>query len=157
MKTPKQILDKRYARGEISVGEYQQLSQSIDNAEQGSQTMQLPNKSTSPWPWIGGIAGGLFLVLILIGYISSNKLVLGQIEASSSGFVEFRLANPTSNSGDIVLYIIDDGIRKCEHITHMGADTAREFRFNCVIVAPQFEIRAEWAYATNIGNIATRI
>lgn len=191
MTTAQQILDERFAKGEITDVQYTDLSSRLSATAGVAQgrSGQLPpgqipqgqmppgqmppaqvppvpvypgqisqaRPSSNVWPWVGAGIGLLVLVGIWLGYAAENRLVLGHLEVTERGYVDFRLSNPSSNTGDVLIYVMEKGHRRCEHVTDMKAGEAKAIRIACVINTPEVEVNAEWALNSSIVGIATRI
>ena len=104
----------------------------------------------------------VIVVLILIGInsASSDGLSVGQL-SSENGRISMKIANRSSRSGDVLLYVQYDGINKCEHIVELRANgNITNLSFPCEVRSSNGKFHVRYAWASTVPEmtaIAERI
>ncbi len=105
-----------------------------------------------------GIVFIVVFVLIRVNGPSSSGLNVGGLEASYNR-VTFDMANTSSKSGDVLVWVEQDGLRKCERVFRMKAKMrVRNISFSCKIPDGRFSLRYAWASSmSDRASVARRI
>lgn len=91
-------------------------------------------------------ASACFMLMVLAGCGGmSRDLVVGNLSVDGTK-VSFRFANDSSGSGDVVMWIEQDGRVFCEHIVSVNPHYSYTTSFHCrPLAAGRFVLRVEWA------------
>jgi len=112
------------------------------------------------WNAIVGIGIVFFVIFVLarINGPSSRGLNVGGIEAGFNS-VTFDMANTSSKSGDVLVWVEQAGIRKCERIFRMKANVrVTNISFSCNIETGVFKLRGAWASSmSDRASVARRV
>ena len=112
------------------------------------------------WNAIVGFGIVLFVIFVLarINGPSSSGLNVGGLEAGYNS-VTFDMANTSSKSGDVVVWVEQDGLRRCERIFRMKANTrVSNISFSCNIGEGRFKLRGAWASSmSDRASVARRV
>lgn len=86
-----------------------------------------------------------------------DAIVIGNVRPEN-GRISFVLANTSSSSGDVVYWVRQNDVRKCERIFNVDANTRYEIAMTCSSMQDgDFSVGAGWAKKfPNIAAIATR-
>lgn len=167
MTSPREILEARLAKGEISEEEFDRLASRLSGPEpdpapeptpppappsQPSTLTSAPAVQQSFWDTglgkVAKFAGGAFIVLVVIGMFSgggAKDLSVGNIVGSGTR-LEFKLANSGNSRGDVVFWVEQNGIEKCNHIFRVAANKRYNMRVTCRNLRPgDFSLRYAWA------------
>ncbi len=168
MSDARKILDERLAKGEITGEEYDSLVSKIsNNSEHPSPTLQPEIVKGIGGGFAVGLWKGLqglgFLILVALAWIyftgpSSRGLAVGNLKATPRVAI-FTIANTSSRSGDVLIWIEKNGFKKCVSVFSMKANwKISNARLPCDIGAGKLEIVALWANSNKkLTSIAKRI
>lgn len=171
-----EILNQRLAAGEITEEEYDRLSQKISEtteppaAATPEQVASPPVQNPAPvktsfldsgfGKFLQGV-GGVVIVLVVLGLIfggSSKGLKIGNITGSGTR-VEFKVSNTSSKSEDMVFWIEQNGVEKCNRITRVRSGFTHTVKFRCAnLNVGKYSLRYKWASSDKArARISTRI
>lgn len=155
-----EIASERYAKGEITKDEFDAITKSLKETEAESVSTpsdsalnldKLKTESTSLFQnaWKGlQVFGGIIIVILIISYLnapSSRGLTVGNIEGMASS-VRLDIANNSNKSGDILIWIVKDDIRMCDHVIEMRAKwRIRNLSVPCRTGPGRFTVHSIWA------------
>lgn len=163
MQTPRDVVEMRFARGEITAEERSSILSHLGppslptTAPQGPPP--LPASSAKRiWAWIGGGVASLVVLVLVVAFLSTEGLNIGNLSAVGTT-VRFKLGNNSSRGGDVLLWIEQDDMRKCEHVTQVRSQLTYDVTFACpTLQNGKFMVRWQWAeYAQDIAATAIRI
>lgn len=170
MATAKEIADERLAKGEISLEEHARITAIISPASPSQPNPVAQPQSAKPANsnWNGLKALLTLGCLVLVGLYFYNQFKkagpgtfnIGQLQSTGAGgIVSFKIANPNERSDDVVIYIVQENRRMCEHIGLLEKNMSYDIRFSCSSMGlGDFKIVAEWAsYSPEIADTATRL
>ncbi len=90
-------------------------------------------------------ACGAIAASLLLAACGAEGLSIGNL-TSSDRTVSFRIANDSGKSGDVVLWIEQDGLASCERVTEVRAHYSYTIRFYCpTLRSGRFTLRYGWA------------
>lgn len=152
MQTPWEVANSRLAAGEISVEDHAAivgrlgpppLPGAVPTAPPPLPPAQVAGRAR--WPWVVGIAGLGFVFLVMVGLSSVDGLSIGNLKAEGSS-LSFKIANTSSTSGDILLWVEQSGNTMCERVTYVKAKMSYDIRFVCpTLRSGQFTLHPQWA------------
>lgn len=97
------------------------------------------------------------VIAFLTACNDAEDLEVGQLSATGSQ-VSMVLVNTGALTGPIGLWIVQDGIRKCEHFIRASANTRYSFTFRCNSLTPgRFEVLYGWASRNNDAQRAVSV
>lgn len=170
MSNAKEILDERFAKGEISEEEYDRFMAKLNDETpvvpketmaSAPVTAQQSDAGSSGW-WKWGIGAAILAFVVFQGAVGSSKkgLTTGNIVANGSQ-VSMKVSNSSKRSDDVVIRLKQNKIEKCVYITRMKAGRTHNLRFRCPnLRAGKFTYMVVWAdsvAAQSLAKIAKRI
>lgn len=179
---PIDIADQRLASGEIDHTEHQRITTLIRNRRsKAGQTGEPAHSSdaqqsgrgirpdaveravpvtppASGDPTVKIILGVLAVVatLTFIGFnsASSDGLSVGQL-SNDNGRVSMKIANTSTRTGDVLLYVQYDGVNKCEHLVELRArGNISNLSFPCEIQSSTGKYHVRYAWADTIPEMS---
>ena len=173
MDTPRDIANTRLAKGEITTDEHTSILKRIDSAS-GAPYPEAPpslppalppgfrQASTQAnrrvWLWIAGGVAAFVAVIVLIALASIEGLSIGNLTASGN-VIKFKLANSSKKSGDILIWVIQNGNEQCERVMEVDRSTTYNLTMYCPTLRPgQFTLNHQWAeYDRDMAAVAERV
>lgn len=170
---PKAIAQERYAKGEISKQEYDQIVRDLSDAPSSPSadlsSMKSDGNSKTPassrWrDWKNWAAAGAILVFLAHRYAGPSSrgldFTLESVDSSSGKTViKLLLVNASDTAGDVTLWRKLGSDLDCERVTRVEANT----RYNLVITcsatrAERVEVQAAWSSSVpKRTNLARRM
>ncbi len=110
-----------------------------------------------------GVLLGVFILFGIFVLDRSQKvkegLNIGNLNGWSIDGPNFILANSSDNFGDVVLWVVQDGMIKCEHVVNVRANYRYQLTLPCRNIGEgKYEVRWGWAdYYEDRAAVAKRI
>jgi len=84
---------------------------------------------------------------LLLSACGAEGLSIGNIVGDGTT-ITFKIANDSSASGDVVMWIEQNGLRGCEYVTELNARQSYNMRIGCpTLKSGRFNLRVAWAHA----------
>ena len=88
----------------------------------------------------------LFVSCALLAACGAEGLAVGNL-ARKDGGISFKLANDSTDTGDVVLWIEQDDVLSCERVVRVEANHTYDITIGCSLTARPFYLRFAWASA----------
>lgn len=82
----------------------------------------------------------------LLAACGAEGLAVGNLLRHEGG-VSFKLANDSSTTGDVVIWIEQGGATSCERLLRVEAHNAYDVKMRCLLSPESYMVRFAWASA----------
>ncbi len=173
MSKAKEILEERFARGEINENEFSKLLETIERGgnaveaeddKSGKSNFYRVNnpvpvfaeeKNFSWWHVVAGVVG--LIVLMSIFGANSRGLNIGSIVRNGNN-TSLKISNSSKKSGDILIWVEQNGIETCEHVFHAEPSKVYSLTISCPnLGVGKYNVWTKWAKSNGKASVAKRI